>query len=195
MNIVKRALISVSNKTDLTNIAHGLFNEGFEIVSTGGTADAIELASIPVTRVEQVTGFPEMMDGRLKTLHPLIFGGLLGRPDRPDHLASMFQYGIRRFDIVYVNLYPFREKVAAGCSHEEIVENIDIGGPSLLCAAAKNYPFLYVLTSPNQFGSVFSALATRGTNIDPALSLQLAKEAFKHVAEYRTAVSEYFATL
>lgn len=195
MKIAQRALMSVSNKQDLVSHAQGLRQLNFDIVSTGGTAKSLQEEQVPVIPVEQVTHFPEMMDGRLKTLHPLIFGGILGRSDHPKDVEAMEEHNIWPFGIVYVNLYPFQEKVAAGCSHDVIVENIDIGGPSLIRAAAKNYKYLYVVTSPSQFGSIFNALEKHGMTIDPELSLQLAKAAFKYTAQYDAAISAYFEKL
>src|ERR1043166_7178366 len=134
-----RALLSVSNKDGIVDLARGLVARGFELVSTGGTARALAAAGLPVTNVSDVTGFPEMMDGRVKTLHPKLHGGILALRDNREHVAKMEEHGILPIDLVVVNLYPFQATVARGAAFEEIVENIDIGGPSMVRAAAKNY--------------------------------------------------------
>ncbi|MBL8745573.1 MAG: bifunctional phosphoribosylaminoimidazolecarboxamide formyltransferase/IMP cyclohydrolase, partial [Phycisphaerae bacterium] len=156
---VRRALLSVSNKTGLADFARALAELGVELVSTGGTAGALRAAGLAVRTVESLTGFPEMMDGRLKTLHPNVHGGILALRDNPAHLTSMREHGIEPIDLVCVNLYPFAETIARpGVSREEAVENIDIGGPTMIRAAAKNHAFVAVVTSPDQYARVVAEL-------------------------------------
>src|SRR5579864_9040964 len=145
---VRRALISVSDKTGLIEAAQALAELGVELVSTGGTRSAIAEAGIPVKDVAELTGFPEMMDGRVKTLHPIVHGGLLGVRDAPAHAAAMAEHGIGGIDLLYVNLYPFEATVARGAGFEECVENIDIGGPAMIRSAAKNHGYVAVCTEP-----------------------------------------------
>ena len=156
---MRRALLSVSNKTGLVDFAAGLIQRGFELVSTGGTAKAIAAAGLPVTNVSDVTGFPEMMEGRVKTLHPLVHGGILARRDHPEHLAAAAAHGIGLIDVVAVNLYPF-ERAAANpdTPFDNLVEEIDIGGPSMVRAAAKNFRDVLVVVSPDDYARVLAAL-------------------------------------
>jgi phosphoribosylaminoimidazolecarboxamide formyltransferase / IMP cyclohydrolase len=156
---MKRALLSVSNKEGLADFAEGLSRRGFELVSTGGTAKAIAAAGLPVTNVSDVTGFPEMMEGRVKTLHPLVHGGILARRDQPSHLAAAAEHGIGLIDVVAVNLYPFARAAAnPETPFEALVEEIDIGGPSMVRAAAKNFRDVLVVVSPDDYGRVLAAL-------------------------------------
>ena len=149
---IKTALISVSDKTGVVDFAQTLADMGVKIISTGGTAQSLADAGVDVTPIEKVTGFPEMMDGRVKTLHPQIHGGLLAIRDKADHKAAMKQHGIEPIDLVCVNLYPFEQTVAKpGCKFEEAIENIDIGGPSMIRSAAKNHKFVAVVTNPDQY--------------------------------------------
>src|SRR5689334_12982971 len=148
---IQRALISVSDKTGLVPFARALAERGVEILSTGGSAKALREAGVPVKEVSEHTGFPEILDGRVKTLVPQIHGGILGRRDSPTHLREMFQHGIQPIDLVVSNLYPFEATVAAGAGFAECVENIDIGGPALIRAAAKNHDFVCVVTDPEQY--------------------------------------------
>ena len=188
-----RALLSVSDKTGLVDLARGLAGLGWELVSTGGTARAIREAGIAVRDVSDVTGFPEMMDGRVKTLHPVVHGGLLARRDLPEHVAAMKEHGIEPIDLVVVNLYPFRETAArAGVSPEEVVENIDIGGPSMLRSAAKNFASVTVVVDPADYARVLAALANGGDA--RALRRELAEKAYAHTAAYDAAISGWFAT-
>src|SRR3954470_12780055 len=145
---VRRALISLSDKTGLAELAAGLARHGVELVSTGGTAKALREAGLDVRDISDLTGFPEMMDGRVKTLHPKIHGGLLAVRDDPDHVAAMEKHGIGAIDLVVVNLYPFAATVAKGAERPEIIENIDIGGPSMVRSAAKNHAFVTIVTDP-----------------------------------------------
>ena len=152
---MKRALVSVSNKTGLVDFVKGLIDEGYEIISTGGTKKALEDAGLSVIGISEITNFPEIMDGRVKTLHPNVHGALLCVRDNPDHVAQVEELGIDMIDLVCVNLYPFKETVQKeGVSHEEIIENIDIGGPSMLRSASKNYKFIPVLCDPADYDLV-----------------------------------------
>ena len=148
---VRRALISVSDKTGLAELGRTLAGLGIEILSTGGSARALREAGLAVTEVSEATGFPEIMDGRVKTLHPTIHGGILARRDDPAHREAMAAHAIAAIDLVVVNLYPFRETLAAGKDRETCIENIDIGGPALIRAAAKNHAFVAVVTDPDQY--------------------------------------------
>ncbi|MCE3288971.1 MAG: phosphoribosylaminoimidazolecarboxamide formyltransferase/IMP cyclohydrolase, partial [Caulobacter sp.] len=163
--VAKRALISVSDKTGLIETAQALHDLGVELVSTGGTKGAIAAAGLPVKDVADLTGFPEMMDGRVKTLHPIVHGGLLGVRAAPAHAAAMKEHGIGAIDILYVNLYPFEATVAAGGDFETCVENIDIGGPAMIRSAAKNHGYVAVCTAPEDMARVVEALKAGGTTL------------------------------
>ncbi|HTN73722.1 MAG TPA: bifunctional phosphoribosylaminoimidazolecarboxamide formyltransferase/IMP cyclohydrolase [Pirellulaceae bacterium] len=190
---VRRALISVSDKTGLAEFAQGLAAQGIEIYSTGGTRKFLEEAGLSVRDVSSYTGFPEMMDGRLKTLHPKIFGGILCRHDRADDMAALEQHGIATFELVVVNLYPFEQTIAkAGVTRAEAIEQIDIGGPSLVRAAAKNHAFTSIATQASQYAAILSDLRERG-GISWNLRRQLAAAAFAATAAYDTAIAAYFA--
>jgi len=189
-----RALLSVSDKTGLVPFARGLKELGYEILSTGGTAKALETAGLPVTPVESVTGFPEMLGGRVKTLHPAIHGGILARREIEGDLAALKAQGIGLIDVVAVNLYPFRETAAApGVKLEELVENIDIGGPSLLRAAAKNYLSVAVICDPADYASTLEGLKRGGP--DPAARHGLMVKVFAHTATYDAAIAERFSAM
>ncbi len=189
---VRRALISVSDKTGLVPFAQALAARGVEILSTGGSARALREAGVAVTEVSAHTGFPEILDGRVKTLVPQIHGGILGRRDRAEHVAQMQAHGIAPIDLVVVNLYPFEATVATGADRTECVENIDIGGPALIRAAAKNHEFVVVLTEPDQYAPVLDELQTRdGTTI--ALRRQLAAAAYARTSAYDSAIAAWFA--
>ncbi|NLE39987.1 MAG: bifunctional phosphoribosylaminoimidazolecarboxamide formyltransferase/IMP cyclohydrolase, partial [Pirellulaceae bacterium] len=191
--IVKRALISVSNKNGLAEFARELSAAGIEILSTGGTRKHLESAGIAVRDIAQYTGFPEMMDGRLKTLHPKVFGGILCRYDNPDDMSGLEDHGILTFELVVVNLYPFEETVAReGVAMAEAIEQIDIGGPSLVRAAAKNHAFTTIATSPNQYETILEQIHAAGAT-DLELRRRLAGEAFAHTARYDRAIADYFA--
>jgi phosphoribosylaminoimidazolecarboxamide formyltransferase/IMP cyclohydrolase len=193
------ALLSVSDKRGIVDFARGLVDVGFALLSTGGTAKLLTDAGLPVTEVAQHTGFPEMLDGRVKTLHPRVHGGLLARRDRREHLDAIAQAGIAPIDVLAVNLYPFRETVATpGCTFDEAIENIDIGGPAMVRAAAKNHGGdaggVAVVTDPADYPSVLAALRDHGT-VPARLRLALATRAFTHTARYDAAVSEYLTSL
>lgn len=189
---VRRALISVSDKTGLVELAQALAAHGTEIVSTGGSARALRDAGVPVREVSEHTGFPEILDGRVKTLVPQIHGGILGRRDLPEHLAQMERYGIAPIDLVAVTLYPFESTVAAGASPEDCVENIDIGGPALIRAAAKNHDAVAVLTDPAHYAAALAELAEHG-GTTRALRVRLAGEAYARTAAYDAAIAAWFA--
>ena len=188
----KRALLSVSDKTGLAEFGRALAELGYEIVSTGGTHQALERAGVPVTAVSEVTGFPEIMDGRVKTLHPKIHGGILARPI-PAHLQAAEELGIGLIDIVAVNLYPFRETIAQeGISREDAVEQIDIGGPAMVRAAAKNHERVAVVVEPEDYGLIIGELKSGGI-ISGEIKAKLAAKAFRHTAEYDACIAGYLA--
>jgi phosphoribosylaminoimidazolecarboxamide formyltransferase/IMP cyclohydrolase len=187
-----RALLGVSDKTGLADFARGLAARGVELIATDGTRRALAAAGIEARAVSEVTGFPEMLDGRVKTLHPAIHAGILARRDLPEHMAQLEQHGFVPIDIVAVSLYPFRETVARGAEREEVIENVDIGGPTMIRAAAKNAGSVAVVTSPSQYGAVLDDLANHG-NITAATRRRLAAAAFAHVAAYDTAVADWLA--
>jgi phosphoribosylaminoimidazolecarboxamide formyltransferase/IMP cyclohydrolase len=189
---LKRALISVSDKTGLIDAARVLVAAGVELVSTGGTRKAIADAGLPVKDISDLTGFPEMMDGRVKTLHPIVHGGLLGVRDAPDHAKAMADHGIGGIDLVYVNLYPFESTVAAGADYATAVENIDIGGPAMIRSAAKNHGYVAVCTEIADLEEVLADMAADGaTGLD--LRKRLAARAYARTASYDAAISAWFA--
>jgi phosphoribosylaminoimidazolecarboxamide formyltransferase/IMP cyclohydrolase len=190
---VKRAIISVSDKLGLAGFARGLVEAGVEIFSTGGTRRHLESEGIAVTDVSAYTGFPEMMDGRLKTLHPMIHGGILCRRDNATDMAAVAEFGIKTFELVVVNLYPFEQTVAReNVTEEEAIENIDIGGPTMVRAAAKNHLFTTIATSAGQYSEILQEIAANGcTSLE--LRKRLAGEAFAHTARYDAAIAAYFA--
>lgn len=186
-----RALISVSDKTGVVEFAAGLTAMGWEILSTSGTMRMLRAAGVPVKSVSDVTGFPEICDGRVKTLHPKIHGALLARRDLPDHMAQLEANGIEKIDLVCVNLYPFRETIAKeGVSMEDAVENIDIGGPSMLRSAAKNWASVTVVVDPEDYSAVLDEISSSG-DTSPATRLKLSAKAYTHTAEYDMAISAY----
>jgi phosphoribosylaminoimidazolecarboxamide formyltransferase/IMP cyclohydrolase len=189
---IRRALVSVYDKTGLEDLARGLHEAGVELVSTGSTAARIAAAGVPVTKVEELTGFPECLDGRVKTLHPKVHAGILADLRLEDHRNQLTELGVEPFDLVVVNLYPFRETVASGATPDECVEQIDIGGPSMVRAAAKNHPSVAVVTSPARYADVLTAVEEGG--FDLAARKRLAAEAFQHTAAYDVAVASWFAS-
>lgn len=187
---IKRALISVSDKTGVVEFARALHEMGVELISTGGTMRVIREAGIPVISVSDVTGFPEMMDGRVKTLHPKIHGGILAIRDNPDHAAAMKEHGITGIDLVAVNLYPFRQTIAKpDVTLAEAIENIDIGGPSMVRAAAKNYKYVTVVVDPSQYGEIIKRIQA-GT-LTESFRLGLSQKAFLHTGLYDCAIADY----
>ena len=188
---IKRALISVSDKTGLIELAAALAEAGVQIVSTGSTAKQIAAAGIAVSEVSEVTGFPESLDGRVKTLHPAIHGGLLADMRLDSHREQLETLGIEPFELVVVNLYPFVETVSSGAGYEESVEQIDIGGPAMVRASAKNHANVAIVVSPERYSEVISAVKAGGTSLE--LRKELAFEAFSHTASYDAAVSSWLA--
>ncbi len=188
---MKRALVSVSDKTNLVEFVSGLVELGYEIISTGGTKKALEAAGISTIGISDVTGFPEIMDGRVKTLHPNVHGALLCVRDNPEHVKQISDLGIQYIDLVCVNLYPFKETVLKpGVSHEEIIENIDIGGPSMLRSASKNYRYIPVICDPSDYDTVLNELREHGeTSLDTRE--KLAAKVFRHTASYDTMIASY----
>ena len=187
----RRALLSVSDKSGIEVLATSLVKAGWEILSTGGTARAIRDAGLPVTEVAQITGHPEMMDGRVKTLHPAIHAGLLARRDRPDDMASLEEHGYGPIDLVAVNLYPFRKTVARGeVPVGEAMEKVDIGGPTMIRAAAKSHADVLVVVDPSDYDRVLAALAD-GATVDAGLRRELAAKVFRHISDYDAAVAAY----
>jgi phosphoribosylaminoimidazolecarboxamide formyltransferase/IMP cyclohydrolase len=191
---VARALISVHDKTGVVDLARALVGFEVEILSTGGTARLLRESAVPVREVADVTGFPEMLDGRVKTLHPRIHGGILARRDRPEHMAALRQHGIGPIDLVVSGLYPFEATVAQpGVSREEALEQIDIGGPALIRAAAKNHEAVAVITHPSQYGLVLDELRVTGGRLGEATRTRLAHEAFRRTSEYDAAIAAFLA--
>src|SRR5438034_328516 len=188
-----RALVSVSDKAGIADLGRGLAARGFELVSTGGTARTLADAGLPVTNVSDITGFPEMMDGRLKTLHPALHGGILARRDRPDDLEALARHGIGLVDVVVVNLYPFGKAAAnPATAFDALVEEIDIGGPSLVRAAAKNFRGVLVVVDPADYPRLLQAI-----DDTPGVSLRfdLMRKALAHTAAYDTAIASTLATV
>ena len=190
---IRRALVSVYDKTGLEELARGLHAAGVEIVSTGSTASTISSFGVPVTPVGDVTGFPECLDGRVKTLHPHIHGGILADLRKQSHVDQLADMGIAPFELVVVNLYPFNETVASGASVDECVEQIDIGGPTMVRASAKNYANVAIVTSPSRYADVLAALTAGG--FDLAARADLAREAFSHTASYDIAVASWLGSV
>ena len=188
---IRRALLSVSDKTGLLDLARALVAHGAALLSTGGSAKALRDAGLSVTEVSDHTGFPEILDGRVKTLVPAIHGGILARRDQPEHLRQMDEHGIAPIDLVCSNLYPFEATVAAGAAAEDCIETIDIGGPALMRAAAKNAAHVVILTDPGQYGELIDALAAGGTTL--ALRTRLAGAAYARTAAYDSAIAAWFA--
>ena len=192
MSRVRRALISVHDKTGVVDFARGLHGLGAEILSTGGTAKLLRESGVPVVDVAEVTGFPEMLDGRVKTLHPKVHGGILARRDSPEHVAALERHGIRPVDLVAVTLYPFEKTVAkAGVTLEEAIENIDVGGPSMIRGAAKNHAHVAVITDPGQYGPVLDELRKTDGALSADTRFRLAFEAFRRTAQYDAAIAAY----
>ncbi|MEV6792531.1 bifunctional phosphoribosylaminoimidazolecarboxamide formyltransferase/IMP cyclohydrolase [Streptomyces sp. NPDC051320] len=188
---IRRALVSVYDKSGLEELALGLHEAGVTLVSTGSTAAKIAAAGVPVTKVEELTGFPECLDGRVKTLHPRVHAGILADLRLDDHRHQLDELGVEPFDLVVVNLYPFTQTVASGATDDECVEQIDIGGPSMVRAAAKNHPSVAVVTHPQRYADVLAAVRSGG--FDLTARKRLAAEAFRHTAAYDVAVASWFA--
>lgn len=192
MGKINRALVSVSDKRGVGEFAQGLADWGVEILSTGGTAKSLKDKDMMVTEVSDYTGFPEMLEGRVKTLHPKIHGGILGDRSKEEHRSQMRAQGIEPIDMVVVNLYPFEATVAReGCSLEDAIENIDIGGPTLIRAAAKNFQNVTVVVDPADYATLTQELRENGGSISLKTNFELAKKAFRHTYHYDGAIASY----
>ena len=186
-----RALVSVSDKTGLVEFVRGLVDLGWEIIATGGTQKLLESSGVKTTGISEVTGFPEILDGRVKTLHPKVHGGILARRELPEHMATIKENGIQTIDLVCVNLYPFRETISKeGVTLEEAIENIDIGGPSMVRSAAKNWKDVTIVCDPADYGKVLGELRENGST-KPETRLQLSAKAYTHTAEYDACIATY----
>jgi len=191
---IERAVVSVSDKQGLAEFVKVLANQGVEILSTGGTARSLREQGIKVVDVSEYTGFPEMMEGRVKTLHPKVHGGILADRSKPDHIAQMKAQGIKPIDMVVVNLYPFEATVAKpGCTLEEAIENIDIGGPSLIRASAKNFKHVTVVVDPADYAALAQELKAGNGSISAKTNFRLARKAFEHTHHYDGAIAQYLA--
>ena len=191
MAAIKRALISVTDKSGVAELAKALHEMGVEIISTGGTARVIREAGVPVTDVSQVTGFPEMLDGRVKTLHPKIHGGILAIRSNPEHMKQLEENGIKPIDLVVVNLYAFEKTVERGAGLEEAIENIDIGGPTLLRAAAKNFRDVTVVVDPSDYPKILEEMKQNGGETTLKTRFELARKVFEVTSKYDTAIFNY----
>ena len=194
--MIRTALLSVSDKNGIVPFAKSLHEQGVKLISTGGTAKLLAENNLPVVEVSSLTKFPEMLDGRVKTLHPMVHGGLLARRDFPEHMAALKEHGIGTIDMLVINLYPFNETVAkVDCSFEDAVENIDIGGPAMLRAAAKNHQDVTVLISPDDYAPVLEEMKANKNVISYKTNLGLAKKVFAHTAQYDGAIANYLSAL
>ncbi|MDP2681900.1 MAG: bifunctional phosphoribosylaminoimidazolecarboxamide formyltransferase/IMP cyclohydrolase [Deltaproteobacteria bacterium] len=195
MKKIRRAIISVTDKKGVEEFAKALTKLDVEIISTGGTAELLKKAGVPVIGISNYTGFPEMLDGRLKTLHPKIHGGILGRRDNKEHIKQMEEHGILPIDMVVVNLYAFEDTVVKGCLLEEAIENIDIGGPTMIRAAAKNHKDVAVVTDPDDYGMIIDEMKKQNGGVAEATRLYLAKKVFQLTARYDAAISNYLGRI
>jgi phosphoribosylaminoimidazolecarboxamide formyltransferase/IMP cyclohydrolase len=194
--MIRSALLSVSDKNGIVPFAKALHEQGIKLISTGGTAKLLAENHLPVVEVSSLTKFPEMLDGRVKTLHPMVHGALLARRDFPEHMAALKEYGIDTIDMLVINLYPFNETVAReNCSFEDAVENIDIGGPAMLRAAAKNHQDVTVLISPDDYAPVLAEMKANNNTVSYQTNLSLAKKVFAHTAQYDGAIANYLSSL
>ncbi|MGC1427144.1 MAG: bifunctional phosphoribosylaminoimidazolecarboxamide formyltransferase/IMP cyclohydrolase [Albidovulum sp.] len=191
---LNRALLSVFDKTGLVDLARALHDRGVELLSTGGSADLLRKAGLPVRDVAEVTGFPEMMDGRVKTLHPMVHGGLLGLRDNPEHARAMADHGIPAIDLLVVNLYPFEKTVASGAGYATCVENIDIGGPAMIRAAAKNHAYVSVVTDVSDYDGLLAEMDTNAGKTRQSFRKSMAQRAYARTAAYDAAVSSWMAS-
>lgn len=192
MTAIKRALISLSDKSGIIPFAKKLNNGGVAILSTGGTARLLRDNGIDATEVSDYTGFPEMMDGRVKTLHPKIHGALLGLRDNPEHIEAMQKHGIIPIDMVVINLYPFQQTISRGCTLDEAIENIDIGGPAMLRSAAKNYKYVTVIIDPKDYDSVLSEMELNDGCVSEETNFRLAIKVFELTSQYDSMIATYF---
>ncbi len=196
MRKVRRALVSVSDKSGVVELARALSDLRVEILSTGGTARTLREHGIEIVDVSEYTGFPEMLDGRVKTLHPKIHGGILGQRENPHHVETMGKHGINPIDMVVVNLYPFEATIAKpGCTLEEAIENIDIGGPAMIRSAAKNSKDVTVVVDPGDYDDLITELRKNDGQISGRTRFRLAKKVFHMTAKYDTAISNYLNTV
>jgi len=194
--MIRTALLSVSDKNGIVPFAKALHEQGIQLISTGGTAKLLAENNLPVVEVSSLTKFPEMLDGRVKTLHPMVHGGLLARRDLPEHMAALKEHGIDTIDMLVINLYPFNETVAKeSCSFEDAVENIDIGGPAMLRAAAKNHQDVTVLISPEDYAPVLAEMKANKNVVSYKTNLGLAKKVFAHTAQYDGAIANYLGKI
>jgi phosphoribosylaminoimidazolecarboxamide formyltransferase/IMP cyclohydrolase len=189
---IQRAIISLSDKSGIQEFAKELQAFNVEILSTGGTAKVLRESGLKITDISEYTGFPEMLDGRVKTLHPKVHGGLLGIRGNPEHVKKMNEHGIQPIDMVVINLYPFEAMVAKpNCTLEEAIENIDIGGPSMLRAGAKNYPYVTVIVDPADYRPILAEMKQSGGVVSKETNFRLAKKVYQLTARYDKAISEY----
>jgi len=189
---IKRAIISVSNKKGIAEFAKELKSMGVEILSTGGTAKTLREAGIEVKEISEYTGFPEMLDGRVKTLHPKVHGGLLSRRNNPKDMEEIKKHGIDTIDMLVVNLYPFEETISKhGVSFEEAIENIDIGGPAMLRSSSKNFQDVVVIVDPSDYEKIIGEMKSLNGDVSYKTRLELAKKVFKHTSRYDGLISEY----
>jgi phosphoribosylaminoimidazolecarboxamide formyltransferase/IMP cyclohydrolase len=196
MQMVKRALISVSDKSGVVELARSLADMEVEILSTGGTASTLRQNGIEIMDVSDYTGYPEMLDGRVKTLHPKIHGGILGQRENSNHVQTMAKHGIEPIDMVVVNLYPFEATVAKpNCTLEEAIENIDIGGPAMIRSAAKNYRDVVVVVDPGDYDDLIAEMKKNGGKISTQTRFRLARKVFHMTAKYDSAISNYLSTV
>ncbi len=194
--MIRTALLSVSDKSGIVPFAKSLHECGVKLISTGGTAKLLAENGLPVIEVSEITGFPEMLDGRVKTLHPMVHGGLLARRDTPEHMAAIKKHGIEAIDMLVINLYPFQKTVAQQtCSFEDAIENIDIGGPAMLRAAAKNHQDVTVLISPSDYDAVLSEMRANKNEVSFKTNFALAKKVYAHTAQYDGAIANYLSSL
>ena len=192
MSKIRRVIISLSDKSGILEFARELQAFGVEILSTGGTAKTLRESELKIMDISEYTGFPEMLDGRVKTLHPKVHGGLLGIRDNSEHIKKMKEYNIKEIDMVVVNLYPFEATVAKPyCTLEEAIENIDIGGPTMLRAAAKNYPYVTVIVDPGDYKIILEEMQSSRGSISKSTNFRLAKKVFQLTSRYDKAISEY----
>jgi len=194
MSKIQTAIISLSDKTGILDFAKELQSFGVEFLSTGGTAKTLREGGLKVTDVSEYTGFPEMLDGRVKTLHPKVHGGLLGIRDNPAHAQKMKEHNIRPIDMVVINLYPFEATIAKpNCTLEDAIENIDIGGPSMLRAGAKNYPYVTVVVDPNDYKPILEEMKKNDGAVSKETNFRLAKKVYALTARYDKAIADYLA--
>lgn len=191
---IERAIVSVSSKEGLGDFAGFLKKQGVEIISTGGTKKYLDQLGLDPVEISRYTGFPEIMDGRVKTLHPRVHGGILNIRDKKEHQDAMKDLEIKHIDLIVVNLYPFREVVARGCTFEEAIENIDIGGPSMIRAGAKNFRFVTVVVDPSDYPRVMEDMAANNGGTSEELRLYLAKKVFSLTSEYDGAIFTYLSS-